>query len=97
MEKKVEIEVKKTAIVHTFYCDNCNKELGESREYDDGYYEKRGVFEEKMYLHDGTGWVSIQGHLCSECKKLVCDAIKNGLQNISKEFNLTIGGFDDED
>ena len=39
---------------HQFYCDECNKYLGTTEEYDDGYYAKLGELCLKIFfLMDG--------------------------------------------
>ena len=52
---------------HHFYCDECNKYLGTTEEYDDGYYDELGELELKFYLLDG--WYKVKKCFCEECKK----------------------------
>ena len=92
MEKTVEVEVKTTNTVHKFYCDKCNKEIGVTTELPDGYYQKRGVFEEKMFL-PGFRWISLQGNLCDECAKHARERIAEQLKGVSDEFNLKCGNW----
>lgn len=33
---------------HDFYCDECEKYLGRSEEYDDGFYKVIGEFERRV-------------------------------------------------
>lgn len=57
-----------TTYYHTFYCDECGKELGTSEEYDDGYYDEYGSFELSFNLED-DGWYRVKKCLCEECKE----------------------------
>ena len=50
MEKAKEIIREIKTYEHSFYCDECNKYLGTSQEYDDGWYEDIGEFELKFYI-----------------------------------------------
>ena len=52
---------------HQFYCDECNKYLGTTEEYDDGYYAKLGELCLKIYLPDG--WYKVKKCFCEECKE----------------------------
>lgn len=45
MEKVISKEATKINIIHEFYCDKCNKYLGESVEYDDGWFDEIGYFD----------------------------------------------------
>ena len=51
--------------VHHFYCDGCGKYLGQSLEYNDGWYEEIGVFELKCYIDSRY---ILHKHLCKECE-----------------------------
>ena len=67
MEK---LEVNKRTVedvTHHFYCDECNKYIGETQEYDDGYYPELGEFELKFYFLDD--WYEINKCLCDECRE----------------------------
>ena len=66
--------------VHHFYCDECNKYLGKSEEYEDGYYEKIGEFKHNIQL--SNGWNILEKCLCPKCKnKLI-----NKIEGIAKEL-----------
>ena len=52
---------------HHFYCDECNKYLGTTEEYDDCYYDELGELELKFYLPDG--WYKVKKCFCEECKE----------------------------
>lgn len=77
------IEIKQELVnrnTHKFYCDNCNKFLGESEEYGDGYYEEFGKFYLNFFV-DGN-WYKLNKHLCNNCRiKLLAD-IKQMLQKM---------------
>ena len=61
---KKHIEPKQVSM-HEFYCDNCNKWIGTSFEYEDGWYQKYGEYKisfiEKKYCFNKT--------LCDICAK----------------------------
>jgi uncharacterized protein YlaI len=98
MVKISEEEVVRTKRTHTFYCDSCQKELGSSTEYDDGYVEEKGSYDFNTRV-DSHGWVGIHGYLCEECKKKVDDDIAHMLEDIGNEYNLkyTQGPYDPDD
>ena len=49
---------------HHFYCDDCNKYLGKTEEYDDGWYPELGEFGLKMHLP--SGWYEVNKCFCDE-------------------------------
>ena len=82
------VEVKQHVVedrIHHFYCDHCNDYLGETREYDEGWYPKLGEFELKIFLLDG--WHTSKKCLCDECKIKYSRKVANVLQEL---------GFDEE-
>lgn len=64
-------EVKDTE--HFFYCDECGKYLGSSKEYDDGWYQKLGEFELKIYIDN---WYRLKKCLCDDCKYRILENLK---------------------
>ena len=66
MEKEEYKKVEKQECIHHFYCDCCEKHLGSSEEYEDGYYERFGVYHKHFFL-DGVGWLNLDKCLCEEC------------------------------
>lgn len=64
---------------HDFYCDECNKFLGTSRELFDGYYPKLGHYERHFYL---DGWYKFEAILCDECAEKKTKWIKEQLLNL---------------
>lgn len=80
MEKTKETirEVKDTE--HFFYCDECGKYLGSSKEYDDGWYQKLGEFEEKFYV--GNHWYQIEKCFCDDCRKSFIENIEVALKKL---------------
>ena len=44
MEKKETVICTVEETTHHFYCDDCNKYLGKTEEYDDGYFENLDEF-----------------------------------------------------
>ena len=83
MEKVITEIRKKEENKHQFYCDNCNKYLGETQEYEDGYYPKIGEFELSFYLPDG--WYKVEKCLCEECKNNYIDKLRDVLKSIGFE------------
>ena len=77
MEKTETFEVKSTRVTHHFYCDGCGSYLGNSTEYDDGYYEPIGRYEEKFLLTHT--WYKISRCLCEECAKKKTEEIYDAL------------------
>lgn len=74
--KKVEKEERK----HKFYCDVCNKFLGESIEYEDGYYEEYGDIEHKIFIHR-TNYI-IKMNLCEECYQKKMNEIEEAIKKV---------------
>ena len=70
--------------IHEFYCDGCNKYLGKTFEYDDGYYADIGECE---YRFNVDGWYKIKRNLCPECKKKLIDNIQHCLVDLGFERN----------
>lgn len=65
--EKIEVKIKTIEeATHYFYCDDCNKHLGETHEYEDGWYQNLGEFELKIYMPDG--WYKINKCLCDDCR-----------------------------
>lgn len=79
MEKTTTIS--REIIVHKIYCDECGGYIGESEEYDDGWYESFGEYERDFYmpLH---GWYKIKKTLCEPCQEKVDKEIINALINL---------------
>ena len=78
MEKTATIIKTYTQEEHSFYCDECEKYLGTSQEYDDGWYQKLGEFELDVYIDD---WYRLKKCLCDECEKAYVDSIQTELIN----------------
>ena len=76
MEKCIEKEVTRTEYEHEFYCDKCNKYLGKSQEYEDGYYLKIGEVDIKLYD------LVLSGNFCDDCKKELGTQIREALIKI---------------
>lgn len=66
MEKITSKEVKSILNTHNFYCDMCEKHLGNTEEYDDGYYETIGDYDLKFNVN--SEWYSLHRNLCVECR-----------------------------
>jgi len=85
MTKTKTYEVKKTETECTYYCDMCNKELGTTIAYDDGYVPApKAAIEINDYLDlyiMGDTYRSKYECLCEDCKnkyyKNIVDALKS--------------------
>lgn len=84
MQKIETIKVKRDQVKHQFYCDHCNIYLGETIEYDDGYYPELGEFE--LSFHTPSGWYRINKCLCDTCRNKLLTEIENTL--VSLGFKL---------
>ena len=81
MEKVKEKIVEEKRKIHKFYCDRCGEYLGESEEYDDGYYEEIGYIAERIVMKNGTPYY-YRGHLCNKCKEDHYKELSNILETI---------------
>lgn len=72
MEKST--DATKKIIVHEFYCDNCNAKIGETEEWDDGYYEVLGEFEIEARIDRSTEY-RLSKQLCAECRNKLINKI----------------------
>ena len=78
---KTEVEIRtKEVRTHHFYCDDCGKYLGESREYDDGWYEDLGEFNMRF------GEYSISKHLCDDCREKFYVKLNKSLLDLGFEM-----------
>lgn len=68
---------------HHFYCDDCNKYLGKTEEYDDGWYPELGEFELKFYLP--SGWYEVNKCLCDECRQEFLQKVEKTLVELGFE------------
>ena len=64
---------------HWFYCDECGKYLGESHEYDDGWYETFGKFELSIYMDRKY---NLHKYLCEICKHKLMLEIEENLRRL---------------
>lgn len=71
------VEVEETR--HEFYCDECDKYLGTSYEYDDGWYNELGRFELKCNIN---GWLRLEKCLCDKCKYEFVNKVRANLLDI---------------
>lgn len=66
MEKITSKEAKSILNTHNFYCDMCEKHLGNTEEYDDGYYATIGDYD--LEFNVNSEWYSLHRNLCVECR-----------------------------
>ena len=79
MEKIKEIIREIKQYEHSFYCDECGKYLGTSKEYSDGWYEKLGEFEVKIHIGE---WHRLKKCLCNKCQCDFVEKMKKDLYNL---------------
>lgn len=79
MEKETRTTYQKELIEHSFYCDECGKYLGTSKEYDDGWYKKFGEFELRVYVND---WYHINKCLCENCENKFVSKVRAALKDM---------------
>ena len=84
MQKIQTKKVEKIENLYEFYCDHCNKYLGTSIQFNDGYIEELGKYETHMYLN-GKGWLHYETTLCDDCKDKTINNIYNSLKNLGFE------------
>ena len=81
---KTEVETRtKEVRTHHFYCDDCNKYLGKSQEYDDGWYQDFGEFKLEFYLP--SGWYEVNKCLCDECRQKFLQKVEKTLVELGFE------------
>lgn len=79
MEKiKTELATRKI-FTHSFYCDDCGDYIGESHEYEDGYYDELGYYERKYFCDSSHEWINLKKCLCDKCIKKQDTLIKEHL------------------
>lgn len=97
MAEQIE-EITSVKRVHVFYCDECQKFINRSLEYDDGYYECHGFGLPIIDLMSDAGVVTLASYsseaknklLCRECYDKKVESFKQalllaGFININKE------------
>lgn len=69
MEEIETKEVKTKQIIHKFYCDECQKHIGDSYEYDDGYYDELGNDISMIFCYK-SAWFKLKRRCyCDDCYK----------------------------
>ena len=87
MEKTKETKIEKIKYTHVFYCDGCNKELGESEESSDGYYLERGEYGQNVFIQ-GVGWFKLKRHFCHACADKMNNEITTKLLEVGFETEM---------
>lgn len=80
MEKVTSKEVKSILNTHNFYCDMCEKHLGSTKEYDDGYYATIGDYD--LEFNVNSEWYSLHRNLCIDCRAKMTQKIIDVLSSI---------------
>jgi hypothetical protein len=81
MEKTSEKTITTVEIHHSFFCDKCKTLIGESIEYDDGYYEELGRYE-RSFVNSNKGCYGLHLNLCDKCKEKMDNEIEQALFNL---------------
>ena len=79
MEKVEYIERTVKDAKHSFYCDECNKYLGTTEEYDDGWYDTLGNLELSFYI---DAPYKVKKCLCHDCTNNFLSNLKDSLKAI---------------
>ena len=79
--------------MHHFYCDGCGKYLGQSLEYDDGWYEEIGALELKFYTDSRY---ILHHQLCKECEGKLLLEIERDLRKLGFKTEKEIEMEDEE-
>lgn len=66
MQKQIKTKKEIVQVTHEFYCDNCGKFLGSSKEWDDGYYKEYGSFKNNLCIN--SRWYRYRKNLCDKCQ-----------------------------
>ena len=65
--EKIEVKtITQEKLTHKFYCDGCDSYLGNTEEYEDGYYDKLGEVDWSFRLPHAR--YKIDKCLCDKCK-----------------------------
>ena len=86
MEKIRREDYKLTRTIHEFYCDDCKSKIGESLEYDDGYYNQMGEYKQSICLGSSV-WYKLHLCLCDQCSTLRTQNIISTLKELGFEEN----------
>lgn len=89
MEKGVTMEKIVKVITHEFYCDFCGEKIGESVEFDDGYYEELNEVEFVIQNNYGANRYSKKMHLCDTCRPLEVEAFRGRYKAFCESLGLT--------
>ena len=65
--------------IHKFYCDDCGEYLGESEEYDDGYYVEKGEYNVEFNFDH---WYTLEKCLCEKCAEKKNNQIFQALKDL---------------
>lgn len=84
MEKVRDEKVMTVKTTHEFFCDECGIKIGESTEYDDGWYPEYGEYEQSICTRS-FGWYKLHKNLCSNCANIYDLKIKEALINLGFE------------
>ena len=74
-------EIVKIKITHNFFCDGCNKLLGSSVEYEDGYYDHIGEYEHTVFFKH-VGKFTINKCLCDNCRLALDKKIQQSMEDL---------------
>lgn len=68
--------------LHKFYCDICKEEIGNSAEYEDGFYAKIGNVEKSAMVYDidkhyDTKRFELKKYLCRKCTEKLNESMED--------------------
>lgn len=66
--------------LHDFYCDDCGTYIGQTKENDNGYYERLGDIDFEIYVFNDR--FRLIKCLCDSCKYNFIQNLKNELKKI---------------
>lgn len=61
-----------------FYCDDCGTHIGTSVDHGDGWYQKYGEFDLRMFTP--RGWYKIEKCFCNECNEKFLNTVYASLE-----------------
>lgn len=72
---------------HQFYCDECGSFIGESFEYEDGYYQEQGEYTIKTFIEAKDTWFKLRKCYCDKCKDKFTNNFVEILENLGFKPN----------
>ena len=84
MEKTTTEIVEEENISHSFFCDICGKQIGQSEEWDDGYYVTHGDYSaDFLFGH----WYRLEMCLCDDCAQKKTNDILRTIKDLGFKWD----------